>query len=166
MYNEIQVNSQLFGVIRDKVLDGFTFKQNYRKPLNKDKGTMQGYKVFKHIDISQKQNCPTSQILKKYTNKDYKAKLNDGQFVDYEKLLLATGEEEKLYSNAYQKLNQEANGEIKKEASIKNAVTEFNHEVSISTKMHHVHKVPKKLIKKIFGNEVKHGSIVKLGRAD
>jgi hypothetical protein len=32
--------------------------------------------------------------------------------------------------------------------------------------MHHVHKVPKKLIKKIFGNEVKHGSIVKLGRAD
>lgn len=78
MFNEIMVNTQLFGVIRDKVLDGFTFKQNYRKPANKDKGTMQGYKVFKHIDISQKQKCPTSQILQKYTNKNYKAKLNDG----------------------------------------------------------------------------------------
>lgn len=70
-----------------------------------------------------------------------------------------------MYSNAYQKLNQENTGETKKDTGIKNAVTEFNHEVSISTKMHHVHKVPKKLIKKIFGNDVKHGSIVKLGKA-
>lgn len=32
--------------------------------------------------------------------------------------------------------------------------------------MHHVHKVPKKLIKKIFGTTAKHGTIVKLGKAD
>lgn len=46
-------------------------------------------------------------------------------------------------------------------------VTEFNHEVLVSTNIHHVHKVPRKIINKIFGGESQqHGQIATLGKGN
>lgn len=50
---------------------------------------------------------------------------------------------------------------------MKTTVAEFNHVVDINTKIHHVHKVPRKLIKKIFNqDEVGHGKVAKIGKLD
>lgn len=54
MYNKIQVDVDTFNNVREKVLDGFTFKKNFRKPVNEGTSTMAGYNVIKHIDTSSK----------------------------------------------------------------------------------------------------------------
>ena len=41
------------------------------------------YKVYKHIDTTQRAKCPTKEILQKYTNKDYKKKLTPGEYQNY-----------------------------------------------------------------------------------
>lgn len=47
---------------------------------------------------------------------------------------------------------------------MKNSLVEFNHMVDIKTKIHHVHKVPRKLIKKIFKKDaVTNGEITTIG---
>lgn len=80
MYEDILITPLIFNNLKDKVLDGFNYKENNRLPINQGKGTMKGgaipYKVFKHIDTTQKANCPTKEILQKFTNKDYKKKLS------------------------------------------------------------------------------------------
>lgn len=167
MYNKIDVNVDLFNNLKSKVLDGYAGKQNFRRPSNEGTKTMKGFRVLRHIDTSQKQKCPTSEILKAYTDPDYKRNLSPSEYLDYKKLIAGLSAEEQKYSSAYEKLNMETNVASMKKNELKTTVAEFNHVVDINTKIHHVHKVPRKLIKKIFNqDEVGHGKVAKIGKLD
>jgi len=164
MYTKIDTNVDLFNSLKSKVLDGYAHKQNFRKPSNEGTNTMKGFRVFRHIDTSQKQHCPTSEIMKAYENPEYKRNLAPGEYLDYKKLIAGLTEKEQKFSSAYEALNAQGQMDSLKKTEVKKTLVEFNHLVDIKTKIHHVHKVPRKLIKKIFKkDEIGNGESATIG---
>lgn len=88
MSEGILIDPKSFENLKEKVLDGFTWKENNRLPVNQGTGTMKdSYVVYRHIDTSQRASCPTREILKKYTDPEYKKKLSSSEYKDYLKLI-------------------------------------------------------------------------------
>jgi len=77
MTEEILVSQSVFDTVRSKMIDGFS-PSNHRKALNE--GTNQVspiYKMYRHIDQSNKIQCSTSKILDKYVDRDIDKILNE-----------------------------------------------------------------------------------------
>jgi hypothetical protein len=68
------------------------------------------YIVYKHIDISNKASCPTREILKKYTDPNYVAKLSSGEYKSYLELIKEANSMETKYSNAYKAFESKIEG--------------------------------------------------------
>lgn len=153
MYEGIQVDPKSYNTLKEKVLDGFNWKENNRMPVNQGTGTMKDrYIVYKHIDISNKASCPTREILKKYTDPNYVAKLSSGEYKSYLELIKEANSMETKYSNAYKAFESKIEGQKAQEGGNKVSVN-FNRKVEMTTNMHHVHKIPKTLVNKLFSTE-------------
>lgn len=99
-----------------------------------------GYIVYKHIDESKRQSCPTSKIMKKYVNNDIMSKLSTGEIIDYKRLIEEASNKQKMYSSIYKKLNvdyKKENISISSNDDIK-----FNYKAKIKTQVNHISKIP------------------------
>lgn len=154
MTDSILIDPKSYNNVKEKVLDGFTWKENNRMPVNQGTGTMKNsYTVYKHIDTTSRASCPTREILKKYTDPDYKKQLSSGEMKNYLELMKNANDMETKYSNAYKNFQSTIDEQKAEDKAPVSKGVKFNREVLMTTNMHHVHKIPKKLVGKIFSNE-------------
>lgn len=154
MTDGILIDPKSYNNVKEKVLDGFSWKENNRLPVNQGTGTMKNsYTVYKHIDTTSRASCPTREILKKFTDPSYKEKLSSGEMKSYLDLMRAANDMETKYSNAYKNFASTIEEQKAEDQAPVTKGVKFNREVLMTTNMHHVHKIPKKLVGKIFSNE-------------
>lgn len=143
----ISVSEENFTILKDKVLEGFK-SQNHRSVQNQGSSRL-NYKIYKHIDTSNKQICPTRQILSRFINKDLNSLMSDKEIIDYNKLIEDATILEKKYSHMYKYFTQ--SHLVKKvDKRIQNNEVQFNYLAKIQTDINHIHKIPMKLAQKLF----------------
>lgn len=163
MYETIQVNDVLIDDLKSKVLEGYPLKQNYRLPRNFNTKIMASYKVYKHIDISRKDECPTNRLLKSFYDSNYQRKMSKIEYIDYQKLINESLSRLAIYSSTYR--NFMKNESISVERTVSQKEVKYTHMAELKQQVSHVHKVNAKLIRNIFGmniSDVKYGQQSKL----
>lgn len=149
MTEEILVSSAIFDTIKSKVTDGFG-PSNHRPPVNEGAGTVgANYKMYRHIDQSNKIMCSTSKIMEKYIDKDINSILTEKQKIDYEKLIKEAQNVQDKYTNIFNKLNvKQINTTTEKKIS--NSEIQYNYLAKLSTDISHIHKIPMSMARKLF----------------
>ena len=61
--------------------------------------------MYKHIDTSKKEICPTDKLLRSFIDSSYKGKMSKVEYIDYEKLIKESMGKMAIYSETYRNFN-------------------------------------------------------------
>lgn len=126
MTEEILVSSQIFDTVKQKFTDGYN-PQNHRKPRNEGLNQVgANYKMYRHIDQSNKMQCSTSKILQKYIDRDIDSVLTEQQRIDYWKLIQEAELVQKKYTHIFNSLNVEKIADSE-ERKVSHTTTQYNY---------------------------------------
>lgn len=149
MTEEILVSSKIFDTVKQKFTDGYN-PDNHRSPRNEGTNNVNSmYRMYRHIDMSNKIECSTSKIMERYIDKDIDSILTEQQRIDYWKLIEQAKLVRKKYTHIFNSLNIE---KIKKseERNMSQTTTQYNYLAKLSTDISHIHKIPMVMARKLF----------------